>query len=299
MRALHLPRVLLLTLLGVTPLAAQEGLEASAEAALLAALRAACRHDEAEFARYLTQDNAAAYRDLAPGQRLELMRRLVRVSQPGRPRITEGTRGEKTLTCEAAGALAELRLGAARLRDNLAFVPVTTSDERRIEFGLVREGGGWRLLSVGLLLLDIPALVRQWEATDLEAREQAAIQALRRLRDAIRLFRETFGKLPERLEQLGPAPPEGISPNATELVEAELASGRFGGYVFRYRILPPPDQAADPNPPVFELAATPADYGRTGRRSFYLDSNGVLRGGDKQGAVATAADPRLEEGKKN
>ena len=41
----------------------------------------------------------------------------------------------------------------------------------------------------------------------------------------------------------------------------------------------------------FVLAATPIEYGKGGRRSFYLDSNGTLRGGDKHGAVATAADP--------
>jgi len=42
-----------------------------------------------------------------------------------------------------------------------------------------------------------------------------------------------------------------------------------------------------------ELAATPVEYGKIGRRSFFLDSGGVLRGGDKQGAVATSADPRI------
>jgi hypothetical protein len=30
-----------------------------------------------------------------------------------------------------------------------------------------------------------------------------------------------------------------------------------------------------------------------GRRSFFLDSSGILRGADKQGGVATSTDPRI------
>jgi hypothetical protein len=36
------------------------------------------------------------------------------------------------------------------------------------------------------------------------------------------------------------------------------------------------------------------EYGKTGKWSFYLDAAGVLRGLDKQGARATAEDPRME-----
>jgi hypothetical protein len=43
----------------------------------------------------------------------------------------------------------------------------------------------------------------------------------------------------------------------------------------------------------YELAATPAEYGKTGRRSFFLDSSGILRGADKQGVVADLTDPRI------
>ncbi len=53
-------------------------------------------------------------------------------------------------------------------------------------------------------------------------------------------------------------------------------------------LCPPAETAAK-----FELAATPIEYGKIGRRSFFLDSGGVLRGADKQGAVATSADPRI------
>lgn len=280
-----------LCLLNALPAArAQEAQETNPGAALTSALLGACRQNETAFARYLTADNAAAYLKLPEEQRRELMKRLVLVTDPGRPLLSTDPEGNTVIRCSTPSITAELRLGKERVRENLAFVPLDIAG-RQVEIGLVREGGGWRLLSVGLLLLDIPALQKQWEAAELEAREEAAMAALRRLTAAIRQYREAFGALPEQLEQLGPAPKEGVSPERAQLVEEELASGIENGYRFRYRILPAADANSQPS---FELAATPVDYGRSGRRSFFLDAEGRMRGGDKQGAVATAADPLIE-----
>jgi hypothetical protein len=44
----------------------------------------------------------------------------------------------------------------------------------------------------------------------------------------------------------------------------------------------------------FEAVATPRDYGRTGKRSFFVDKSGVVRGGDHGGGPATIADPPAE-----
>ncbi len=46
----------------------------------------------------------------------------------------------------------------------------------------------------------------------------------------------------------------------------------------------------------FEVTATPMEYGKSGRLSFFIDESGVLRGGDKAGQPATAADKPLEGG---
>ena len=43
----------------------------------------------------------------------------------------------------------------------------------------------------------------------------------------------------------------------------------------------------------FEATATPIEYGQTGRRSFYIDQTGVLRGDDHAGAPANVADKPL------
>jgi hypothetical protein len=40
----------------------------------------------------------------------------------------------------------------------------------------------------------------------------------------------------------------------------------------------------------FEAVATPKEYGKTGKRSFFVDKSGVVRGDDHGGAPATSAD---------
>lgn len=43
----------------------------------------------------------------------------------------------------------------------------------------------------------------------------------------------------------------------------------------------------------FEVTAVPIEYGKSGRLSLFLDHTGVLRGGDKSGASASASDPPI------
>jgi hypothetical protein len=40
----------------------------------------------------------------------------------------------------------------------------------------------------------------------------------------------------------------------------------------------------------FEATASPVEYGRTGRRSFFVDQTGVVRGDDHGGGPANAGD---------
>jgi hypothetical protein len=287
--------MLLFVALTVAPARAQELPGTDPAAALSEALSAACRQNEQQFLRFLTADNAVTFQELPAGQRIALLKRFVQLDEVGRPLLSAGPEGRTVLRCETPGVTVEMQFGPIRLRENLAFLPVDFAlrgiASRRVTFGLVREGGGWKLLSVGLLLLDLPALAKQWAQAELETREAEAIAALRKLADAAETYRRAFGKLPETLAQLGPPPPEGISPAAAGLVDAELAAGKKGGYVFQYLFLPAKGEGAEAR---FELTAAPAEYGKTGRRSFFLDSSATLRGGDKMGAAATAADPRIE-----
>jgi hypothetical protein len=56
------------------------------------------------------------------------------------------------------------------------------------------------------------------------------------------------------------------------------------GYNFEIRVLG--DQ--------FEAVATPREYGKTGKRSFFVDKSGVVRGDDHGGAPATVADKPVQ-----
>ncbi|HEV2864039.1 MAG TPA: DUF3352 domain-containing protein [Pyrinomonadaceae bacterium] len=44
----------------------------------------------------------------------------------------------------------------------------------------------------------------------------------------------------------------------------------------------------------YEVSATPKNYGKTGRRSFLLDSDGIVHGADHKGQPATADDPPVD-----
>ncbi len=266
---------------------AQDGRETDPAASLAAALAAACRANEAQFENYLTADNAAAFRDLPQDQRTAFLKRFSLADEAGKPLISSDDKNHTVLRCQAQEGTAEFRFGDVRAHENLAFVPVTVVNGEKTEFGLVREGSGWRLLSLGLVLLDIPQLSKQWAEGDLAAREDAAISTLRDLAGAIQRYRRAWDKLPDSLAQLGPAPKDEISPDQASLVNEHLAAGSDGGYRFRYRIVP----GAQEDETSFELAAMPDEYGKTGRRSFFFDADGKVHGADKHGEVATAEDP--------
>ena len=40
----------------------------------------------------------------------------------------------------------------------------------------------------------------------------------------------------------------------------------------------------------FEVSAVPVEYGKTGKRSLFIDQSGIMRGGDHAGTAATASD---------
>jgi len=278
----------------------QQQITAGAESSLTDALSAACRQDSTAFANTLTADNAAAFRELPNPQRTAMMKRFVLLEEPGRPLLSTKGDGQKIIRCESPSFTTEMRLGETRVRGNLAFVPmeipIAGEDPRKITFGLVREGPGWKMLSVGLILIDVPTLAMQWAQADLQANEDIAIADLRSVAEAAIAYRNAYGILPETLAALGPAPPGGVSPDAAGLIDGDLAAGEKDGYSIRYFIVPPTDYAPGEDSGKasnFAVASTPKEYGKVGRRSFYLDLSGVLRGADKKGAVATASDPRI------
>jgi hypothetical protein len=285
----------LLSLLVFPPLAfrlAAQTQSASApdpSSALNSALVAACKEDETDFAKYLAGDNPGAFRNLPGTERVSLMQRFVLLDLPGRPLLDNDPQGHPILRCESSDATETFSFGSPRVHANLAFIPITIAAGRTVQFGLVREGDDWKLLSLGLLMIDIPQLEAQWAEQALQDRERGTIDTLKEIADAINTYRSAFGKLPGSLAQLGPSK-GGASPDAAKLLDAGLAAGKEGGYAFRYVLVPAPGGTQS-----YELSATPLDYGKSGKRSFLMDREGKIHAADKRGAVATPDDPIVSE----
>jgi hypothetical protein len=78
---------------------------------------------------------------------------------------------------------------------------------------------------------------------------------------------------------------------AVKLIDQRLASGMLRGYsiaVVTFR-------SSATEPALFRLIAIPQTYGITGRRSFFLGTDGVIYAADKNGKPADENDPPLEQ----
>lgn len=267
-------------------------------AALRDVLLAACSQDGNGFARFLTERSKESFKRLTPAARVALMKRFVLLNVPGKASATANPAGRPLVRCETPDVTTEMAIGGADVRENVAFLPMelrAAADSagvtvHQINMGFVREGGQWRLLSIGLLLLDLPALEVEWDAAESDANEGTALENLKKLADAVEAYRRTYSSLPESLSVLGP-PAEG-TPNheAAGLVDGELAAGAKDGYAFRIVIA---GASALGAPARYELAATPSEYGRTGTRSFFRDTEGGWHGADRRGGVGAASDPKI------
>jgi hypothetical protein len=267
-------------------------------AALRDVLTAACSQSQNDFSRFLTARNKESFSRMAPAARVAFMKRFVLLNEAGKPAVTTNPSGRPIVRCDTPAGAAEIQIGGADTRDNVAFLPVELRDATdssgastiQVNMGLVRENGEWKILSLGLVLLDLPSLELEWDSAEADKNEQAAIESLKDIAEAVEAYRRKFTRLPESLSSLGPPLHGPATAEAAGLVESDLAAGMKNGYSFRYVIVGGSGLGA---PAKFELAATPLSYGRTGHRSFFRDATGTLRGADHKGAVGTSSDPRL------
>jgi hypothetical protein len=268
-------------------------------AALRDVLSAACSQNASDFSRSLTSRSRQSFTRLTPAARVALMKRFVLLNVPGKATATANPAGRPLVRCETPDITTEMAIGGADVRDNLAFLPMelrdandtTGANVHQINMGLVREDGQWRLLSLGLLLLDLPSLEVEWDSAEADANESSALDSLKKLAEAIETYRRTYSSLPESLTNLGPAAQGPQTHEAAGLVDTDLAAGSKDGYVFRIVIA---GASALGAPAKYQLAATPAVYGRTGRRSFFRDAGGRWHVADHQGAVGSELDPNIQ-----
>lgn len=277
---------------------AQVSIPTGPSAALRDVLTAACSQSQNDFVRFLTVRNKESFSRMAPAARVAFMKRFVLLNEPGKPSVTANPAGRPIVRCDTPAGAAEIQIGGADIRDNVAFMPVNLRDATdssgasaiQVNMGLVRENGEWKILSLGLVLLDLPSLELEWDSAEADKNEAAAVESLRHIAEAIETYRRTYTRLPDSLSSLGPPLHGPASAQAAGLLDSDLATGMKNGYSFRFVIV---GASALGAPAKFELAATPLSYGRTGHRSFFLDASGTLRGADRKGAVGSASDPKL------
>ena len=107
-----------------------------------------------------------------------------------------------------------------------------------------------------------------------EMNEAVAMSLLRMIVSAEATYKETTGK--------------GSYGSLDKLAEAKLISPKEVFTKYGYRI----EVAAGGNQ--FEATATPVEYGKTGRISYFVDQSGVVRGGDHGGGAASASDKPMQ-----
>jgi hypothetical protein len=267
--------------------------------ALSDVLAAACSQNQVEFTRFLTVRNKESFSRMTPAARVALMKRFVLLDEPGKATVSANPAGRPIVRCETPSITTEMQIGGAEVHDNVAFLPMELRDVtdsagasvRQVNMGLVRENSEWKLLSLGVLLLDLPALETEWDEAEIEATEKDALESLKIIISAIDSYRNKYARLPESLANLASPARGRPSVESAGLLDADLAKGAKNGYTFRYVIAGGSNLGA---PAKYELSATPLQYGRTGRRSFFRDSSGGLHAADRQGAVGSETDPRAE-----
>jgi hypothetical protein len=279
--------------------AAQSDPSGDPAAVLRDILVASCSQDAHHFGAFLTTRNATAFAAMTSSAQSTLLQRFVLVDRAGKPNSQTDASGNLVVTCATPSATTQLQIGKPEIRDNVAYLPLVVKDAtdstdanaRRVTMGLVRENSHWKLLSLGVLLLDLPTLAEEWDRAEIQNNEKSALASIKQLADAIEKYRVTYTRLPQTLAELGPAQTGAAKSDRAGLVDANLAAGHKDGYSFRYVIVGANELGA---PAIYELAAIPVDYGRTGTRSFFRDGTGIIHTGDHQGAVGTIMDPKAE-----
>ena len=97
-----------------------------------------------------------------------------------------------------------------------------------------------------------------------------------------------LGTLANIETQYKTGPGKGNYANMTQLLESKMFPQEVvDKYGYNFDVTVSGEQ--------FEAVATPKEYGKTGKRSFFVDKSGVVRGDDHGGAPATVADKPVQQ----
>lgn len=136
------------------------------------------------------------------------------------------------------------------------------------------------VIAIILIILAI-AIPRMISARN-NAAEVVVIREIQTIHQAQTQYLSQFGDYAASLAELGPPTSGAVGPRAAYLIPASLASGEKDGYVF----------TMTKTPSGYAVNANPKVFGSTGRRTFYLDQDGIIHQNWGQEA-ATENSPEL------
>lgn len=149
--------------------------------------------------------------------------------------------------------------------------------DRRGGFSLVEL-----LIVIAIILIIAAIAVPKLNRTRMQAQEMAAIRHIVAIHQAQTQYYSTYGKFASNLNQLGPAT-GAPGPDSSDLIPADLASGKKGGYSFT---LAESDTG-------YTINADPEAFNSTGTRTFFSDQTLVIRQNFGQ-EQATAESPEIK-----
>lgn len=143
------------------------------------------------------------------------------------------------------------------------------------EIWMKLEDGAWRVREFrdpsgyGGVDLEDPETIAELVQAPMRMNEGSAIGSLRELATALVSYSAGFSEMPDSMDALGgPAEAESSKDHAL-LIDSQLASTHVqSGYRFEYQ-----KTSIDS----YRITARPLDFGKSGRRNFFVDESGVIR----------------------
>lgn len=246
----------------IRTLGASDGISyAVVDSFLLVGELSAVRHCVDSYSSRRTLGTSNEYRDATSWQAKQKLVQLF-VSDAIVRRMVDGARTRSSGSTDAAVRALLAQLEAAEYAP-ASYEATNEGDvvvhEMRLPLSLIRSYG----MAIAVGIKDAPVI----------SGENSAVQILHQLAAAQHSYKQEKKK--ERFGTLEELRAEGV-------LEKDFLVGETE---YKYEL----NAGADK----FEIAATPRNYGKTGRRSFLIDENLDVRGADHKGERATSDDPKV------